>query len=324
MRLPNHDDPADFERRLLDPSWRSVAATICVRHGLPYEALRRSPQGENVIYFVASSHVIKIYGPARDQYARERASLSFAAGSRLGVATPEVLHEGEVEGWPYLVMSRLAGRLLREVWPALGGEERIGIVSRLGAAMRELHAHAPPADEPALARDWGEFVARQVNESVERQRALGANPEWLASLPAFFESRLKLLPEKFAPALLHGDVHPGNVLVARDRAGAWRAVGLIDFGDSFNGPAEYDFVAPGVLMVQGDRELQRALLNAYGYADSELDERLRARLMLLTVLYECSDLRKYALRLAPDADRLTLAELEAAIWTFAEELRIKN
>jgi hypothetical protein len=48
-----------------------------------------------------------------------------------------------------------------------------------------------------------------------------------------------------------------------------------------------------------------------------MDETLRARLMLLTVLYECSDLCKYALRLAPGAVNLTLPELEAAIWAFA-------
>ncbi len=70
-------------------------------------------------------------------------------------------------------------------------------------------------------------------------------------------------------------------------------------------------------MVQGKREMQRAMLLAYGYREAQIDLNLRARLMLLTVLYECSDLRKYALRLAPEAMRLTLDELEAAIWTFA-------
>jgi hypothetical protein len=69
-------------------------------------------------------------------------------------------------------------------------------------------------------------------------------------------------------------------------------------------------------MTQGDRETQRALLLAYGYEETQLDLTLRARLMLLTVLYECSDLRKYALRLAPGAVNLTLDELEAAIWRF--------
>jgi hypothetical protein len=38
--------------------------------------------------------------------------------------------------------------------------------------------------------------------------------------------------------------------------------------------------------------------------------------MLLTILYECSDLRKYALRLHPEAVELSLEELERAIWNF--------
>jgi len=112
--------------------------------------------------------------------------------------------------------------------------------------------------------------------------------------------------------------HIGNLLLAQEN-GHWKITGLFDFGDSFCGFHEYDFVAPGVLMVQGSRELQRAILLAYGYKESQLDMNLRARLMLLTVLYECSDLRKYALRLMPKAITFTLDELEAAIWTFAAE-----
>jgi len=92
--------------------------------------------------------------------------------------------------------------------------------------------------------------------------------------------------------------------------------GLIDFADSLCGSKEYEFVAPGVLTVQGDGELQRALLLAYGCAETQLALDLRARLMLLTILSECSDLRKYALRLAPDATKLTLDELERALRTF--------
>jgi len=60
------------------------------------------------------------------------------------------------------------------------------------------------------------------------------------------------------------------------------------------------------------------MLLAYGYTATQLDLNLRARLMLLTILYECSDLRKYATRLSPEAINLTLDELERAIWTFAE------
>jgi hygromycin-B 7''-O-kinase len=140
----------------------------------------------------------------------------------------------------------------------------------------------------------------------------------LESLPTYIAERLDLLPADYKPALLHGDVHFGNLLLTQDK-GRWEITGLLDFGDSLCGFHEYDFVAPSVLMVQGNRELQRALLFAYGYQESQLDLTLRARLMLLTVLYECSDLRKYALRLRPEAVDYTLDELEAAIWAFAAE-----
>jgi hygromycin-B 7''-O-kinase len=281
---------------------------------ISYESLRRSKLGENIIFMVDERWVVKFFAPARGQYLRERAALEFAHG-KLGIETPEVVQAGELDGWPYLLMTHLAGVPMREVWPSIETGERLEIVSRLGAGLRELHSHAAPLSRAALNRDWNDFIKEQADASVERQRSCGGNPEWLESLPSYIAARIGLLPRAFRPVLLHGDVHPGNVLL-KEMSGRWQVAGLFDFGDSFCGFREYEFVAPGVLMVQGSAELQRAMLLAYGYAEAELDVDLRARLMLLTILYECSDLRKYALRLAPEAVRLTLKELEAAIWRF--------
>lgn len=308
---------AEYDLHFNDEVWVRAANIICARHKLTYDNLRRSLLGENIIFFVDSRYVIKIYAPFRGQFARERASLRFAHG-KFGIVTPEVLHEGELEGWPYLVMTYLEGLPMREVWQSMKASERLSIVTHLSSALRELHSHAAPLKEDALNRDWHGYIEQKARETVERQRACNANPEWLESLPDFIEARMKLLPTSLRSVLLHGDVHPGNVLLV-EKSGRWHITGLFDFGDSFCGFHEYEFVAPGVLMVQGRREEQRAMLTAYGYSDAQLDSDLRARLMLLTVFYECSDLRKYALRLRPDAINLTLDELEAAIWTFADD-----
>jgi len=40
---------------------------------------------------------------------------------------------------------------------------------------------------------------------------------------------------------------------------------------------------------------------------------------MLTMLYETSDLRRYALRLKPDAIDFSLEELEKGIWSFADK-----
>jgi hygromycin-B 7''-O-kinase len=307
---------ADLERTFHSEVWVEAAATICLRHGLATGSIRRSPHGENVIFFVDDRRMLKIYAPARRQYHRERAALEALAG-RCSIPVPEVIAGGEIEGWSYLLMTRLSGARMTEVWPSMERTNRLEIVRSLGQALRELHAGVAPLPDATVGRSWPEFVARQAAGSVERQRQCGANPEWIAALPAFLAERLRLIHET-PEVFLHGDVHPGNVLLTEEN-GRWRITGLLDFADSLSGAAEYELVAPGVLMVQGDAELQQALFTACGYEDAQLDRSLRARLMLLTVLYECSDLRKYALRLRPEAIHLSLSELERAIWTFVPE-----
>ena len=315
LKLPFISDAVEYDLHFKDDVWPQVAATICRRHRLPYASLRRSPDGENIIFFVDETFVVKIFAPFRENYLREKEALDFAQG-KLSIKTPELIQTGDIEGWSYLVMRQLTGHASREVWTSMNRRDRLGIVSHLGVAMRELHTHAVPL-QTALNRDWPGFIEHQALESVERQRSCGANPEWLESMPAYIAERLALLPPNRS-VFLHGDIHAGNLLLTQ-AGGCWKINGLIDFGDSLCGLQEYEFVAPGVLMVQGDRELQRAMLLAYGYPEAQLDLDLRARLMLLTILYECSDLRKYALRLAPEAMNFTLDELERAIWKFATE-----
>lgn len=294
--------------------WQQLAKVICERHQISCDTLERAPQGENIIFFVDDRFVIKIFTSPRDGFAREKAALEFADG-RFGIDIPKLAHTGEIEGVSYILMTRLAGAPAKDVWRNLDPPERAEIVSRLGVALKSLHSHPAPLSEPALNRGWQKFLMLQARTSVERQTACGANPEWLESLPTYIEARFELLRSD-EPVMLHGDIHFGNMLLSQ-QGGRWHISGLFDFSDSLCGFHEYDFVAPGVLMVQGNRELQRILLSAYGYPETQLDSNLRARLMLLTVLYECSDLRKYALRLNPDAVNLTLDELERAIWSFA-------
>jgi hygromycin-B 7''-O-kinase len=316
LQLPDIADTDAHERLFRDDLWREAAANICARHGLGFTELRRVPQGENVVFLVGETSVIKIYRPLRDCFRRERAALECVAG-KLEVKTPEILHSGEIEGWPYLAQTQLKGRLASEVWPHVDAAGRLRIAAQLGALMRGLHALAARLETP-LNRNWAGFVAQQAATTLARQSACGGNPEWLESLPDFLAARLGLLSQDAPQVLLHGDIHNGNLLL-REGPDGWRVSGLFDFGDALRGFREYEFVAPGVLMFQGQGAAQREMLRAYGYAETQLDENLWVRLMLLTVLYECSDLRKYATRLAPAAVNLSLAELERAIWTFVEE-----
>jgi Aminoglycoside phosphotransferase len=301
----------DFESSFNDPVWIEVAKTICHKHQIRFEALGRADHGENIVVFIDDDYVLKIYTPVKNGYNRERTALRFAH-NKTSLPIPHIIADGEIEGFEYLVTACLEGKMMpRDEWLTLPKNQQIGLLSQLAEGLRELHSH----DAGEIHFDWREFIDIQVESVVERQRAAGGNPEWLDSIPRYINENLGLLPVKHADVFMHGDVHFGNTLVS-ETDGNLQFSGLFDFADSLKGFREYEFVAIGVLMIQGQGDLQREFFRAYGYLDNEINIDLRRRLMLLTILYECSSLKRYALRLRPDAVNLTLDELERAIWSF--------
>ncbi|MEO8072718.1 MAG: phosphotransferase [Acidobacteriota bacterium] len=169
---------------------------------------------------------------------------------------------------------------------------------------------------PDFADDnWAEFVKDRAETFVERQITHGVNQQIIDVLPDFIKENLKLVPVNSPTVFMHSDVHFGNLCV-KNSNGNLEIAGLFDFADSRRGFHEYDFLAVCVLIIQGQRELQREFFKAYGYRENELDETMRKRLMMLTMLYETADLRRYAMRLKPEAVDFSLDELEKGIWSF--------
>ena len=302
----------DFERSFNDPVWTGVASMICRENRIPYAFLKRAEQGENIVFLIDKELVLKIYTPMKNGYEREKTGLE-VAHNKTSLPVPHIVADGSVEGFDYLITTCLEGKtMLRDEWLKMDKKDQIGLLIQLANGLRELHSH----DASEIHFNWREFIEIQVESVLERQRVEGANPEWLESIPKFLDENLSLLPVKHGEVFMHGDVHFGNTLI-NQVDGSLQFTGLFDFADSLKGFREYEFVAIGVLMVQGQDELQREFFRAYGYRDDEIDLNLRRRLMLLTLLYECSSLKRYALRLRPDAVNLSLKELERAIWNFA-------
>lgn len=312
MNIPIITTEREFEEHLKSDIWFDSARQICRRHSIFYTSLKRSEYSEHIVFLVDDALVIKIFAPFRNGFEREKAALEFAQ-NKTSLKTPEIIETGEFENFNYLIMTQLSGgSMARDVWLTLPEDEQIAVMTELAAGLRELHSH----NADSFDFDWHKFVEHQSKIAVERQIAARVNPEWIEKLPAFIETNLKLLPMDCRTVFLHGDVHFANLRLQKS-SGKWRISGLFDFADSICGFYEFDFLAITVLMIQGQRKIQREFFKAYGYAENELDESLRKRLMLMTVLYECSDLSRYALRLKSEAVNFSLEELEKAIWSFA-------
>lgn len=311
MKIPLMPTEPEFDAHHQSAFWTEIAKEICRRNRISYENLSRPGGTEHIVFQIDDRLILKIFSPFRRGFEREKSSLEFAAG-KTSLKTPEIVAAGEFENYKYLVMTLIPGVLMtREIWLTLPEKEQIAVLTELATGLKELHSH----NADSFGFDWHKFIENQLKVAVERQIAAKVNPEWIEKLPGFIETNLKLLPEDSRKVFLHGDVHFGNLHLQKTN-GKWQIAGLFDFADSLCGFYEFDFLAVTVLMIQGQGNVQREFFRAYGYAENELDESLRKRLMLMTVLYECSDLSRYALRLKPEAVNFSLEELERAIWNF--------
>jgi hygromycin-B 7''-O-kinase len=313
MKFPVITTRQEFDEHFRSNIWLDSARQICLRHDIPFNHLKRSENGEHIVFLIDDLLVLKIYRPFRGCFEREKKAFEFLGG-RISFKIPEIVQIGEIEGFNYILMTRLSGvAMTRAVWLTLSTNEQLRFISKLATGLREIHS----LNAESFHNDWSEFVEDRANTFIERQIAHGVNSKVIESLPAYLDANLKLVPKEFPAVFLHGDVHFGNLRLEKS-GGDWQVSGLFDFADSRCGFQEYDFLAVGILMIQGQAEIQREFFKSYGYAENRLDESFRRRMMMLTMLYETSDLRRYALRLKPEAVDFSLEELERAIWSFTE------
>lgn len=313
LKFPVINNKEDFDKHFQSQIWFDAAHEICRRHRISFAELKRTEQGEHIVFLIDDSLVIKIYRPFRGCFEREKRAFAFLDG-RINFKIPGIVQIGEIEGFNYILMTQLSGAAMtRAVWLTLSTNEQLEFISKLAAGLREIHS----LDAESFDNDWSEFVEERASTFIERQIAHGVNSKIIKSLPEYLEANVKLVPKDSPSVFLHGDVHFGNLRLEKSGAN-WEISGLFDFADSRCGFHEYDFLAVGVLMIQGQAEVQREFFKSYGYAENRLDESFRKRMMMLTMLYETSDLRRYALRLAPEAVDFSLEELERGIWSFCE------
>ena len=273
--------------------------------------------GTNVV-FTTDRHVVKLYPPCWAAGATAEWAILGHVDGRLGVRTPAIVATGYLDHWPYLVMTRLSGTILADVWPGLVSQERRALARQIGEILARLHAlpTAGLSAYPALAERWPRLLGLSIQECVDRHRGHGAPEEWLARLPAFLEHLPPLHPAGFTPVLVGGDVHCWHLLVT-EANGAWRIVGLFDFDDAMLGWWEYDFAIPALSMMARQPTVLAECL--HGYAGSRLarDVDWSRRLMAYSLLNRYWGLDFILNGGDPDRRFTTFDELEQALFAIA-------
>ena len=248
--LPQITSLDQYRAVYADPAtWLPAMNLIAARHSLSGPAIQQ-PLGTHAVFGFGDA-IVKLFCPLWLQdFQAEQVTLSHIHG----LPVPKILAQGEIEGWPYLVLSRVPGVPAIEVWSGLPPEDQLAIVRQMGLFMRALHAQPLPA---GLPDDWPGFI---------QQRLAGADAHHAAPEPwrSWIHTRLAGFAEPPMPlVLLNADLTADHVLlVPHDHR--WRLAAVIDFGDARVGHPFYEFIAPLACYTFGRPALSLALVQAYG------------------------------------------------------------
>jgi hygromycin-B 7''-O-kinase len=312
--------------------WLPAMRVICQRHGLDADQLEFAPAGTHVVFKIKTDAIacptglyIKLFArPWREDFVPEQLVLSRLSRG-FDLPTPRLMAEGEIEGWPYLIMTAVKGVPLCEVWETLDSVNRAHIAARCGELMAALHA-IPTEGLEAIATDWPAFVKERIQarladlSEADTGAEHGLNAQWVQDLRVFLNDLPPLFEPGFTPVLLSADITDEHLLVTQ-RGDRWALTGFIDMGDAMLGHPLYEFVAPGCLIARGDARLLRTMLRAYGYADAQLNARLSLQLMAYTLVHryvKILDLLDILglQHLARAGLNHPLAELARTLWSF--------
>jgi hygromycin-B 7''-O-kinase len=285
---------------------RPSVLALCGHLGLRWAEITRFGTGSFPVYSVGDELVLKLYPPTHRMRATVEEAVLRAVAGRLPVPTPGVEQAGTVDGWSYVLMTRLHGEPLTDIWSRTDERDRDRLATQIGTALAALHEFSLPAIGP---ENWNQFIAEQRLGCVARQRSRGLGEPWLAQVPAFLDS-VRL--DSSRPVLLHTEIMREHLLATAGPHGSWSLSGLYDFEPAMMGAREYEFALAGIYVSAGESRVLRHLLTAYGYSYSELDSDLQRRLLAYALLHRYSNLPKYLNKLP--APRMRTLDAVAERW----------
>jgi hygromycin-B 7''-O-kinase len=264
-----------------------VALDIARSHGLPDAEPHLFSTGTNLVVGLDDGLILKIFPPfLRSQFVSERMSLAQLRG-KLSVPIPEIVIEGERDGWPYLVITRLPGILGTQAWPALPEDQKERVLGQIGETIAEVQ-RVPVGDLSLIEPRWDRLMVQQIEGCRARHQRLGLPQKYLDGLDDILRDAAALIPTDAPPVILTGEYIPENFLLSSE-GGNWRLSGLIDFGDVMTGWGEYDLLGPSAFMTAGMPRRVRSLFAGFGYSAADINFALKRRLMALLLLHRASD-----------------------------------
>ncbi|MBV9013159.1 MAG: aminoglycoside phosphotransferase family protein [Pseudonocardiales bacterium] len=185
------------------------------------------------VYELASDRVLKIYS-SPDALPGIEALYEFyerASTRQVSYAIPRIREYGQAESVAYSVEDRLVGIPMADITGFIEKPhmadlyiEAVLDIRRISVSPPYLRRKLLGADEPS--GDWNEYIRSEITRKSDALRATLPEEVFAKFGPVNDLVRYFAVPYSGADLLIHGDFHPGNVLVT----GGNRVAAVVDFG----------------------------------------------------------------------------------------------
>ncbi len=312
--LPAFTDYEAFSPFRADPArWLPVARDIARSHNLACAAPHIFAAGTNLVLGLDEKLILKVFPPfLRGQFESERSTLAQLSG-QIRIPIPEIVVEGERDGWPYLVITRLPGALGADAWSALPEHDKERVLAEIGETIAEVQ-RVPAGSLARIEPGWDVFMRGQIAGCRARHTRLGLPARFLDGIDELLrDTAASLIALDGPPVILTGEYIPESFLLSRGGAG-WRLAGLIDFGDVMTGRGEYDLLGPSAFLTSGMPRRVRSLFEGFGYSAADITPDLKRRLMALMLLHRFGDPGRQICIEGWQQRAANLGELQDLLW----------
>lgn len=273
--------------------WLPVLGFLQDKHQLGEGHWQRIKEGGNALFALSGADgnevIVKLVPPNWSRQGRAEIAGAAVIPTGLSVAVPELIAGGELNEWVYVVMNRLSGRCLADVWPSLSREQKRPLMRHVGELMREFRQLPLPETSSLMVGDWQDYIKKLTNECMERHERCGVPEPLLSSVMDYIREAEALSPVDELH-FIHMDIHPWN-LMAEQVDGQWQITGLLDFGDAIFGQnCLFEINTPALFMAQGDRQLLAEMLDGYQWQSPTDLDGLRQAMMATALIRTASDI----------------------------------
>lgn len=242
-------------------AWLPVLSHLQQEFRLPGGTWEKIPQGANALFGLRDDVIVKLVPPNWRRQGDKEILVAPLLEGKLSLQTPKLIGSGEIDNWIFVILSRLNGVLLADVWPSLDIEQKRSIMIQTGQVLRELRT-VTFDENISIKVDWSSYMQDLVSGCLARHERRRMPSGLLAQVLSYIEETDDLA-NSGELRFIHMDIHPWN-LMAKQKDGQWKLDGLLDFGDAIVGRSDrFELLTPMIFMGQGNPLLLKALLESY-------------------------------------------------------------